>query len=401
MYFRYQNKLYSHCIICDANVLSISESVENHLNSHSKKQRKNHILRRWSWKYFTKRDDFVVECNICYNNVSLSIGTHLTVHIKTTHSDELKNIQETHDTPGSSERVLSLETDRMPLSIANKKHVWKYYIKLSDFKAQCKFCEKKYNYLTSSNCHTHISKHHTRIWKYEKEKKLIKLPWIYFKYQNKLYSQCIICDANVLSTSESVENHLNSHSEEQRKNHILRDWSCKYFTKRGDFVVECNICHNNVSLSIKSHLTAHIKTTHSDELKNIQKTRDTADSSERVLSLETDRMPLSIANKKHVWKYYIKLPDFKAQCKFCEKKYNYLNSSNCHTHISKHHTRIWKYEKEKKLVKWPWMYFSWLWRNCTKRNDLEMEYNNCHKSISVPIRTHFNDHNIDKYHWTN
>jgi len=187
----------------------------------------------------------------------------------------------------------------MSRSIATRKHVWKYYIKLPNFEAQCVFCEKKYCYVHFANFKNHVVTHHRKIWKYEENRKLIKWPWIYFKYLNKLYSQCIICNANVLSTSKSVKCHLNSHFEAQRKNYTYQDWLWKYWTSKDDLVVECNICHMNISLYMKSWLDSHIRLKHPDKLKNIQKTHNTIDSSERVSSLEPDTVSISqnMANK--------------------------------------------------------------------------------------------------------
>nr|XP_012224431.1 PREDICTED: uncharacterized protein LOC105673402 [Linepithema humile] len=247
------------------------------------------------------------------------------------------------------------------MSLITKEHIWEYYINLTDFKAQCKYCEFKYNYINDTNFKRHIEKNHKKILEYEEERKLRKWPWMYFKYSDQLLSQCIICYANILSTSKSadLEDHLSSHSKEQRKNHILQNWKRKYWTQRNDFEVECDICNNNISLQIRKHLDFHIRKTHSDKLKNMQETHDLVDSSERVSSLETNVtfMPLDIATKKHIWEYYIKLSDFEAQCKYCENKYNYIDNGNFIRHIAKLHEEIWKYEEGGKLRKRPWMYF--------------------------------------------
>nr|XP_012219788.1 PREDICTED: uncharacterized protein LOC105670699 [Linepithema humile]XP_012219797.1 PREDICTED: uncharacterized protein LOC105670699 [Linepithema humile] len=296
MFFKYLYKSYSQCVICDAHVLSTFKYVENHLSSHSEKQRENHTFRSWPWKYSTNRDDFVVECNICNRDVSLHVHANLDIHIKLKHWDKLKNTQKIHDTVGASECVSSLQTDTSSksLTIVTQKHFWKYFVKLPDFKAQCMFCENKYNYINTANFFNHTKKYHKKILKYEQERKLIKIPWMYFKYLNKSHSQCIICDANVLSTSESVENHLSSHSEKQRKNYILCGWPYKYSTKINDFVMECNICNKNVLLSVYNYLDAHIKEKHWDKLKNTQETHDTVGSSECVSSLQTDTTSKSL-----------------------------------------------------------------------------------------------------------
>nr|XP_012225751.1 PREDICTED: uncharacterized protein LOC105674178 [Linepithema humile] len=235
MYFKYLNELYSRCIICDVNVLSTS--VENHLNTHSEKQRKNRKYRNWLWKYCRKRKDFLVECDICHKNLSLSIQRQLSYHIKVQHLDELKNTQEIHDTVASSKCVSLLETDIMSTTqnIATKNYLWAYYIKLSDYKAQCMFCKKEYYYIIATNFKTHITRHHKKIWKYEEERKLLAKEWMCFKYSNQSYSRCIICDTNVPSTFESIRNHLNLHSEEQWMDRTYRSWLWKYCTKRDNF----------------------------------------------------------------------------------------------------------------------------------------------------------------------
>lgn len=58
---------------------------------------------------------------------------------KKTHPNKVKNAQETHDIVESPKRVLSLQTSTMSRSliIATRKDLWKYDIKLPDFKAQC------------------------------------------------------------------------------------------------------------------------------------------------------------------------------------------------------------------------------------------------------------------------
>lgn len=343
MYFKFLDKLYSQCIICHAKVLSTSESVENHSSLHSEEQRKSHACHNWLWKYFTKKDDFMIKCNICHKELLISASVYLDFHIKMQHLDELKNIQETHETVDSL----------MSLNIT-KKNLWKYYIKLSNFKAQCIFCEHEHCYLSLSRFRKHVAVRHSTIFKYEEERKL-KKSWMNFKFLNKLYSQCIICDASVLSTSESVENHLSSHSEKQEQNAPC-SWPQKYITKRDDFVIECDICHNNVTLSVSYNLNIHMKT-HLNKLKNMQGIHDIIDSSKRVLSLERDT--ISVVTKNHLWKYYVKLPNFEAQCMFCEKKYYYIYCSNFQMHVTMCHNRIWKYEKKRRLMKWPWMYFKY------------------------------------------
>ena len=147
------------------------------------------------------------------------------------------------------------------LYITNKKQVWDYFIKLSDYEAQCMFCENKYCYAINSYFKSHVARNHTDIWKYEEERKLIRWPWQYFKYFNKSRSQCIICDATVLCTTKSVKNHLNLHSSQQQDN-IYQSWQHKYWTRKDDFVVECNICQNNVTLSISRSLNYHLKMAH-------------------------------------------------------------------------------------------------------------------------------------------
>lgn len=170
-----------------------------------------------------------------------------------------------------------------------KKQLWKYYVTLPDFKAQCIFCKYTINYINYLHFGEHITRQHKEILKYEGNRKLTKWPWMHFKYLDNLYLQCIICDAYVLFTIESTENHLSSHSEKQRKNHILRNWLWKYCTQEDDFVVRCDICCKNVSLSINHYLNSYIKKIHFDKLKNTQGAHSsTVGSSKRVLSLETD-----------------------------------------------------------------------------------------------------------------
>ena len=114
----------------------------------------------------------------------------------------------------------------------------------------------------------------------------MKWPWMHFKYLDNIYLQCTICDANVLSTFESVENHLSLHSEEQQKNYKYKCWPCKYCTQEDDFMVKCDICHNNISIYVSQHLNIHIKLVHPDKLRDTQETHHT-DLSKCVLSLGT------------------------------------------------------------------------------------------------------------------
>nr|XP_012225737.1 PREDICTED: uncharacterized protein LOC105674168 [Linepithema humile] len=215
-YFKYLNKLYSQCIICNRDVPSTIKSVKHHLSLHSKKEQKNYIhVTDWTWRFWTEKNDNKVECNICHKDISLFIHKNLDNHIKTKHSNTLKNTQEAYDTVGSSERVSSLRTDTMSLS---RKHLWKYYIKLPNFKAKCMSCKTKYTYIANTHFKRHIKTQHKEIWKYEEKKEFTKLPWMYFKYSDELYSQCIICNKYILSTLDTVEKHLNWHGKTRETN---------------------------------------------------------------------------------------------------------------------------------------------------------------------------------------
>lgn len=110
-------------------------------------------------------------------------------------------MQETHDAVNSFKRVLSHKADTIskPSNISTK-NVWKFYVKLRDFEAQCIFCENKYSYMSFTNFQIHVATHHRKIWTWEKEGRQIKWLLRYFKYLDDVYSQCIIYDVNVLST---------------------------------------------------------------------------------------------------------------------------------------------------------------------------------------------------------
>ncbi|XP_067213426.1 uncharacterized protein [Linepithema humile] len=288
-YFKYLNQYSSQCVICNTDVPSTTESVEHHLSLHSEEQKNYYVYGTdWTLRFRTEKNDKIEECNICHKNISLSISKSLDYHTKNKHLDKLKNTQEAYNTVGSSERVSSLQTDTMSLSIITNKNVWKYYTKVSDFKAKCKSCRNTYLYKDSSSFKRHI-KIHKEISEDEEEKKLIR--WKYFKYLNQYSSQCVICNTDVPSTTESVEHHLRLHSEEQQKNNIYgTDWTLRFRTEKNDNIVECNICHKDVSLSILKSLDCHTRNKHLDKLKNTQEAYDTVGSSERVSSLQTDTM---------------------------------------------------------------------------------------------------------------
>nr|XP_012230658.1 PREDICTED: uncharacterized protein LOC105676981 [Linepithema humile] len=229
MYFKYLNNLYSQCVICCANILSTSECVKDHLNSHSEEQQKNYyIYRVWPWKYCTQRGDFIVKCNICCNNLSLSVCSHLDSHIKKMHSDKLKIMQETHNTVNSSKHVSSFEMDPMSL------------------KDSC---------IEISNFWVHIKEMHKKIFNLEEKFRSLHGPSrTYFKYFNSMTLMCIICNKNVLFLSECLEDHLYSHSREELIKHTFHHWLWKYCEKKNNFVVECDICHNNFFLSNETPL---------------------------------------------------------------------------------------------------------------------------------------------------
>nr|XP_012219376.1 PREDICTED: uncharacterized protein LOC105670432 [Linepithema humile] len=290
-YFKYLNQYSSQCVICNTDVPSTTESVEHHLNLHSEEQQKNYYVygTNWTLRFRTEINDNIVEFNICHKNIFLSISKSLDYHTRNKHLDTLKNTQEAYDTVGSSERVSSLQTDTMSLSIITNKNVWEYYTKVSDFKAKCKSCENTYLYKDSSNFKTHI-KIHKEISEDEEKTKLIR--WKYFKYLNQYSSQCVICNTDVPSTTESVEHHLSLHSEQQQKNYYVygTNWTLRFRTEINDNIVECNICHKNISLCFSKSLDYHTRNKHLDKLKNTQEAYDRVGSAERVLSLQTDTM---------------------------------------------------------------------------------------------------------------
>nr|XP_012219781.1 PREDICTED: uncharacterized protein LOC105670696 [Linepithema humile] len=269
-------------------------------------------------------------------------------------------------------RVQSLRTDTMSLSNITKKNVREYYTLKTNSKAQCNFCKKKYIYVKNDTSKKHINRHHKEIKKYEEERKRIKWPWMYFKYLNESYSQCIICGANVPSISvesKSVEKHLKDfHSKEEQENHTPSNWLSKYTTRIDELLMECNICYKKLSISIQNvQLTNHIIKTHSDKLKITQETYDTAGSeSVSSLRMNTTSMSLNITSKQYLEKYYLKLSNFKAKCIICKNKYDYIKDTNFENHIAARHEEISKYEYERKQKKWPWMYFTYLNKLCSK-----------------------------------
>eukprot|EP00918_Siedleckia_nematoides_P090068 GHVU01197960.1.p1 GENE.GHVU01197960.1~~GHVU01197960.1.p1 ORF type:complete len:127 (+),score=13.00 GHVU01197960.1:226-606(+) len=120
------------------------------------------------------------------------------------HFNKMKDMQETHDTIGSSKRILSLQTDTASrsLNIANKKEIiWKYYIKFSDFLKHNVWFAKKillYHFYTFPNTYNKETYKNLNVRRTEKVNKMAIDAF-------QIFRQYIICNANVLSTSESVK----------------------------------------------------------------------------------------------------------------------------------------------------------------------------------------------------
>jgi hypothetical protein len=202
-----------------------------------------------------------MKCNICCKNLSFSIERNLNHHLKIKHLDILEKTQQTCDTTGSSERVLSLVTDTMTTmstNTAKKSELWQNCTKLLDFQLKCGICKLRYCYFFIMEFNQHVKKMHEKIYKYENDKyrERQSKPWIYFKYFNELHSQCIICGVTVPSNSNSLVKHLRLHFSSTLDNYKYRGWPWKYFTECNN--VEISICLNNFFI-LSSSLNLHIK----------------------------------------------------------------------------------------------------------------------------------------------
>nr|XP_012218878.1 PREDICTED: uncharacterized protein LOC105670109 [Linepithema humile] len=439
-YFKYITELLLQCVICGTYILfnNQSEPLIYHLSSHSKKQLEDHTFSSWPWKYCIKCGDFEIKCIICHKNLSLVIERKLDRHMKIAHPGMLENTEETYEIAGSSEDELSLEMDTKSLSlnVANKKRLWKYFIKLPNFKAKCRFCERKYCYISLANFVAHIKRMHEHIFNHEEKRIQQKWSWKYFKYFNKEFLQCIICNGYVLSGNKTdlLVHHLSTHSNKQLEDYKFNTWPWKYCKKCGDYEIECSICYKVLSPAIEQNLNCHIKLKHSEIFGITQETSNTIE--QRVLSPEinTMSMSLNIATKERLWLYYIILSDFKIKCRSCKNKYCYINITHFRVHLKKKHKKVFKYEEKKKLKEWLWRYFkyfnklflqciicsvnvqskfeslvnhlrshskkqlkdhvshSWLRKYCIKSGDFEMKCSICRKNLSSSIERNLNYH---------
>jgi len=134
---------------------------------------------------------------------------------------------------------------------------------------------------------------HEPVFHYEEKRIQQKWSWKYFKYFNREFLQCIICDGYVLSSkTDFLIYHLSSHSSKQLEDYEFNTWPWKYCKKCGVYEIECNICYKVLSPAIEQNLNCHIKLKHSEIFRIM--TQKTSNTTEHVLSPAPNTISLSL-----------------------------------------------------------------------------------------------------------
>ncbi|XP_067213710.1 uncharacterized protein [Linepithema humile] len=300
-FFKYSNKgsaVVMQCIICNLTFKPDSELLTKHLRKHSMKQLEDHSFPSWSWKYCIKSEDYQVKCYICNKNINLNISRQLNQHLINAHIDViLENKQKTYNTSQSSGCVLALESNTMPTSsnIA-KQHSLKtelivgggesnswltqYYIKLSNFRVQCKACPYNSYYIDVLLFKNHIDTEHASIALFERsELGETSLGWQYLQILNIYFAKCVICGVIFAIHENNMNDHMSKHSKQERQEWQAVLWPIKYFTKIYDLVAKCKICEKIIKLSISHDVIYHIINRHLESLKRMLETDSTTEQS--------------------------------------------------------------------------------------------------------------------------
>nr|XP_012225694.1 PREDICTED: uncharacterized protein LOC105674136 [Linepithema humile] len=271
----YYNKLKSVCLVCK-NIVSREMFPDHIQNSHSVEEVTKCDQKINKQKYCTQINTFGVRCMLmnCNKTIIFAIEkTGLKNHLASKHKKKWKNKQ-------TGAMCVPIEVKN-----AEKKTLLDNYRLIPEcFQANCKFrlCIFRGCYINTTNFTEHVIKDHKEISSYE-DINGEGYPWMYFKYYDEDYSQCLLCqDINTVTTLEDLlKYHLeNTHFATFPFNHNGSSWVWKYCTKIKDFHVRCNLCSIEKELDVQlTDLNQHIENTHLNEPTSTKRAYDIAGSS--------------------------------------------------------------------------------------------------------------------------
>nr|XP_012231368.1 PREDICTED: uncharacterized protein LOC105677368 isoform X2 [Linepithema humile] len=263
------------------------------------------------------------------------------VHIKSKHSEELRNVRERSNIVLLSEFVINSKIKEV------NENMWVYYNKLSFSRAKCKYCVYECNYCFNE-LFIHMKKKHKAIFELERAHQNQE-PWIYFKYSYEyisdkkiLHSECLTC-GKFLTDSEFIQTHILEEHSIQKRNFIYK-WEMKY-CKQSDVTneVKCTICCEMITIKFSPEVSSHTMECHTEKLQPI------------ISKKATDKL-------RHD-DYSLK--DFKATCQVacgertCGFESCYIDIANFNKHVKEKHKDIYNYEKALGHT-FPWKHFSYL-----------------------------------------
>nr|XP_012232185.1 PREDICTED: uncharacterized protein LOC105677878 [Linepithema humile]XP_012232186.1 PREDICTED: uncharacterized protein LOC105677878 [Linepithema humile] len=280
-----------------------------------------------------------------------------------------------------------MSRDKQSLKYHTEKHYFfnKCYTKPVDLRTKCRFCKGGFEYVTCDSLKLHI-KEHTFIWKNEESKKNShNKNWLYFRFTKQETIECILCKIPVLN--DQMENHAKDHIEEGPPSYIFQHWSRKYVRQEEDNMI-CIICEKSITVYLnKSKLKKHMLDKHKDEMKRINE-------EEIFWKSQTEK-------KSWLQEYYTDDGDFRAECKFCERKVVYIKETQFKNHVNDVHYGVHHLEEHEN----PHYIYLEQWNYVRYTNDIESKEPNtecmiCQKNVTLPHIDHYPREIVNyAHHW--
>lgn len=240
----YFNRFHSKCYICGAGVLY--HEFRKHVKHWHGEQDTlviDYEIQLNTKEYWQPLNDFTGKCKLCKSDDIFSyfmpakLNDHIISHLKKS------------------------------TIITSENKLWDFYTKLENFQVKCNMCHVfRSDYISTTNFIEHVRDEHAEIFSYEEENRG-DWPWMYYKYNAKYTSKCLLCfDIYSSTLFDYVKLHMDySHPPETLDQERYNcNWAWKYLKKNDNNEMKCNVSNCSFKMPFQlvqlSHFERHIRT---------------------------------------------------------------------------------------------------------------------------------------------
>lgn len=286
-----------------------------------------------AWEHFIKLDYDYAVCKHCKRKLSYrATSGNLTAHLRRVHKPLLLQLQKE---PEKDSHVREKEREEFISSLNNEDEnnftrfglIWKYFDKLGDEYAMCKYCYKELSCKTTTgNLSMHLKRSHNPL---------------YLEYRSIVTRDLNECSTFGPNESIPISGPLWDH-----------------FEQAGRFSAVCKYCSRKLSfLATSGNLSRHLRMTHPSAYVEYKSSKHNFNDSgsqndSSVISDSDENSDAEIEDQRiqfdqwrrrgTLWDHFVKNEDFTAACKYCQKSISFKGTTgNLTGHLRRVHKSLY------------------------------------------------------------